>query len=238
MEQKITSYYFNTKYYNEEVYMCIVENQTIDKKSPLKFVDFHGKENNNDVLAVSFRDCNISRIPQGLTKVFPNLKHLIIFNSGLSHVNRESLKEYCGLRSLSLSSNNILFIPGDLLEDMKDLEIFIVSNSKIQFIEPNIFDKLNNLKRVDLTRNMCINKRYDSLNPSLENATLEEIKKELKIKKNSSWKNIIESIKNFYETETDGLRNEIENQNKTTIMLLMQFHSCVLLFPHQKEYQA
>jgi hypothetical protein len=184
MEQKITCSYENQNWaFDETIYTCCVYNQSLDSKTTQIFIGEHSNgKNNGDVLAIIIRNCSVSKFPRGLTKIFPNLKYLGIVSSGLAHISRDCLKEYAKVTCLCLYGNHITYLPGDLLEDLKDLEVFVACTSKIELIEPNIFEKATKLKHVHLKDNICIDKCFSSLYAEKNNATLDEIKTELREK--------------------------------------------------------
>ncbi|KAG5678941.1 hypothetical protein PVAND_008560 [Polypedilum vanderplanki] len=180
MEQIVKFNFLYGIWNNTRRYICQIENQEIGSESPLKFVGKHADgKTNYDVNLVFFEKCKISKIPKGIMKTFPNSKILVINNSKLKTIIRDDLKENKNLEELYLVKNNITFLPGDLLKDLNKLTAFSVTYSKIELIEPNIFDKLTNLNCVDLSGNICIDKRFNSVEPNLQNATLDEIKTEL-----------------------------------------------------------
>jgi Leucine-rich repeat (LRR) protein len=184
MEQKVNCSYQNNEWiFAEKVYTCNVVDQSIDSHLSQIFIGDHLYfKNNGDVLAINFEGCSISKFPRGLTKFFPNLKYLGIGSSRLDHISRDCLKEYAKVTYLWLYENHITYLPGDLLEDLKDLEILVARSSKIELIEPNIFDKATKLKHVDLRFNICINKCFSSVNAEKNDATMDEIKTELREK--------------------------------------------------------
>jgi hypothetical protein len=184
MEQKITCRYQNMNWtYGETVYTCCVLNQSIDSQTTQIFIEDHSDgKSNDDVLAIDFDGCSISKFPRGLTKIFPNLKYLGITSSTLAHISRDCLKEHAKVTHLWLDENQITYLPGDLLVDLKDLEVFVACTSKIELIEPNIFDKAPKLKHVDLEDNICIDTCFSSFDAEKNDATLDEIKAELQEK--------------------------------------------------------
>jgi Leucine-rich repeat (LRR) protein len=185
MEQKITCRYQNSNWtYSEKVYTCSVVDQSIDSQTTQILIGDHSDgKSNGDVLGINFKDCSISKFPRGLTKIFPNLKYFQIASSRLAHISRDCLKEFAKVTFLWLQQNQIAYLPGDLLEDLKDLEVFVAWDSKIELIEPNIFDKATKLKHVNLNGNICINKCFSSVDAKKKNnATLDEIKTELREK--------------------------------------------------------
>ncbi|KAG5670636.1 hypothetical protein PVAND_000884 [Polypedilum vanderplanki] len=144
---------------------------------------------------------------ESLTKIFPNLKYLGIVNSNLKIVTRNDLKEFTNLEILFLRGNEITYLPGDLLQDLNDLEVFVVSDSKIEMIEPKIFDNCKKLKHIDLRGNFCIDKCFSSVYPDLQNATMEEIKEKLQ-KIYPLWGEKVKNFKGEITSETLKLIKE------------------------------
>jgi len=135
-------------------YCCYVGGYQIPANVELKFVGNHKEgKTDNDVKCIHFSICNITNVPQGLTKQFPNLEILKIYGSGgnLKNVSRSDLIEYNNLKEIKLSSNNIEFLPGDLFEGFENLERIFLHNNNLQIVEPNILDGLENLKNIDLS---------------------------------------------------------------------------------------
>ncbi|KAG5670635.1 hypothetical protein PVAND_000883 [Polypedilum vanderplanki] len=224
MEQKLIGEF--TKNFNwrctRENYTYQVTNQTISNQNISKVKGSHkfGKTN-KDVCGVLFQFCNIKEIPKGLTKIFPNLKYLGIVNSNLKIVTRNDLKEFTNLEILYLRGNEITYLPGDLLQDLNDLEVFVVSVSKIEMIEPNIFDNCKKLKHIDLRGNFCIDKCFSSVYPDLQNATMEEIKEKLQ-KIYPLWGEKVKNFKGEITSETLKLIKENSSYVKAIYSLIME----------------
>jgi hypothetical protein len=208
-------------------YDCKIRNQIIvdSKHSQYEFRGNHRPGmTNNQVMAINFISCTISRIPQGLTQTFPNARFLQLWNCKLKSVEREDLMEYSKFTDLTLVFNDIPILRGDLLSDMKDLIGVWLHHNKTQVIEPNLLDGLENLVVVDLSKNWCIDKRFDLLQ-SKGNTSLEELKRDLEsIYMNSPWRAMLEKTKQL-EQEIERLERKSENTPVADDLLRIgQFH--------------
>lgn len=196
MKQKvICSYAESVWMIHGKVYFCRIDSKFISEHSELEFIGTHldGRKNEN-VDGVTFEDCKITKVPQGLTKIFPNLKFLSVFNSKLKTVEYEDLKEYSAVREFEFGSNEIEYLPGDLFTGMRNLELISFNDNKIQIIEPNLLDGLHKLKFVSFAKNRCIDLLYHC-DDNYKNATLEEIKREFYVTySNSPLRNIFDKI--------------------------------------------
>ncbi|XP_070501305.1 protein maternal effect lethal 26-like [Chironomus tepperi] len=176
-----------TFHLNDQDYSCHVEDQIIPENDDLNLSGKHvDKMKDKDVTTVLFNNCTITKIPKGLTKLYPKLESLVIHNSKITEITKDHLTEYKSLKKLDLSGQEIEFLPADLFEGFENLEHVDFSKNKLKLIEPKIFDGLNKLKFVNLEFNTHYFLLYskDSDNPL--NTNLQEFKKKLVIKYPSS----------------------------------------------------
>jgi Leucine-rich repeat (LRR) protein len=196
-------------------YGCLIENtQTPEtKRITLSGVHEYGKAD-NDVTDVSFSDCVITKIPQDLSLMFPNLKYLFICNSKLKKISKNDLIEYRNLELISMMENELEYLSGDLFDGFTRLNYINFQKNKLIFIEPNILDGLGEIKRVDFSNNINYKKHF-SVYPVYEpNATLDEVKTELYEKFYSRFK----FLKEQRITEVN-LKNQIEElKNSETVL--------------------
>ncbi|KAL7013169.1 hypothetical protein ACKWTF_015231 [Chironomus riparius] len=142
-------------------YICTVTNCQISNGVQLKFSGDHkDPKTDDDVVGIKFVDCYITKVPQGLTKRFPNLNSLTINNTNLKSLTKFDLAEYKNFKEFDFSNNQIEFLPGDLFEDFKNCEKISFNGNKLTLVEPNILDGLTNLKVVNLIGETA----YGSLN--------------------------------------------------------------------------
>jgi len=188
-------------------YTCYIICQKVPKSGELKFVGKHILGHSNDnVIDVIFYKCDVKKIPQGLTKFFPNMEDLSILNSNLENITKSDLAEYKHLNRFCFCDNNIETLPGDLFKDFKDLHEIAFTCNELKLIEPNILDGLFNLRFVNFRGNPNYTKSY-SIGVFEGNASLEEVKTELLQKFCSDPNN----VKNMFQKHTE----EIEKLEKT-----------------------
>lgn len=192
-------------------YTCFVNEQNIPEDAVLKFTGQHNYGNtNNDVAEVNFSNCNVTKVPQGLTRIFPNMKSLSICGSNLKDLKKIDLIEYKNLEFFGFANNCIEILPGDLFEGFVYLsEISFVGN-KLRVIVPNILDGLNNLKLVDFSNNPNYTKLYSEDPETLGNGTLQNVKAELR-EKYCNNSEIVINANQKYEDEIRALKIAVQN---------------------------
>ncbi|KAL7013167.1 hypothetical protein ACKWTF_015229 [Chironomus riparius] len=132
-------------------YRCTILSQQIYENTELKFIGNHrvGKSN-DDVTEINFKDCTVSKVPQGLTKSFPNLKPLTVTGTKMKKLTKPDLAEYKNFSFFDFSNNKIDFLPDDLFEDFQNLEYISFYGNKLAIVEPNLIDELDKLETIDL----------------------------------------------------------------------------------------
>jgi len=159
---------------------CFVSHEKISENHELKFTGQHQSgKTNMDVQSVEFNLCTVTKVPQGLTKIFPNLNILKILNSNLENICKSDLVEYKNIKRFNCNENEVKFLPADLFEGFENLEFISFNNNKLDFIEPNILDGLEKLKFVDFRGNSNYKKHLSIAPYSGSKATLDEVKLEL-----------------------------------------------------------
>jgi len=189
--------YFDDTYCNETFYVCQIRDQFVPADCVLNPIGEHTVgRSSKDVKEVRFRKCEMSKVPKGLTKIFPNMTNLTVLSSSLQCVNKNDLAEYKLLKKVSFMYDKIEFLPGDLFEGFKNLEVISFMGNELKIIEPTIFYGLNKLKHVNLSDNTNYTKFYSEYRDfSNRNATLEEVKLEINqvfCKNFQLYKNIIQ----------------------------------------------
>lgn len=84
--------------------------------------DHKTRKTNNSVEGLLFNRTKVHYIPRNLTKIFPNLAHLSIYECELKKVSVEDLVGHEKLESLHLEGNKITFLPEDLFKNMPKLK--------------------------------------------------------------------------------------------------------------------
>jgi len=163
----------------ESFCLCAARKKTIPDDKELTFKGTHeAGKNNQNVNAIAFFDCQISKVPQGLTKTFPNLIDFVISNSNLKNIINADLEEYKNIKRFVFKETELEYLPGNLFHGFENMETISFNFNKLKFIEPNLFDGLSKLKHANFHRNTCINKCYNHTE-KLPKETIENVKNEL-----------------------------------------------------------
>ncbi|CAG9811145.1 unnamed protein product [Chironomus riparius] len=179
---------------------CFIMNQTIPENAQLEFCGHHEyTKRMQPITEVLFDKCEISKVPQGLTKTFPNITSLSIWYSNLRNIDRSDLVEYKKLEKISFCNNEIEFLTGDLFKAFKNLENIAFNGNKLKIIEPTILDGLDNLKIVNFSGNVNYTKFFSVYPKHQPNATLEDVKNELFEKFYQNYQSVKNLVRNFQE---------------------------------------
>ncbi|KAG5670671.1 hypothetical protein PVAND_000919 [Polypedilum vanderplanki] len=192
MKQKIEcSYSISNWCLRTPKYCCEIRNKIINSYLELEFIGDHfPNRSNSDVDAITFQGCYVDRLPQGIIKIFPNLKYFEFSRSNLNYIDREDLKEFENVTDLYLQKNKIVYLPNDLFADLSNLEVIWLHDNNFQLIEPNVFNNLNNLINLQLPESYVFN----TYKASPRDTTLIDIKNELRAKYEvSPWKHVFQA---------------------------------------------
>jgi len=196
-------------FYCGKAYCCEIKDQFIPKNAVIRPKGCHNlndldiKYTNEDVIAIVFDNCRITKVPQGLKKTYPNMKILSIWNSSLKNIQKNDLIEYKNLERIGFCDNKIEYLRGDLFEGFENLLELSIYGKEMKLIEPNILDGLDKLDHIELGGKQCPIQ-------SLKNAPelLEVVKNDLILQFYKNHK----SIKNLpiIERENKQLKTEIQ----------------------------
>ncbi|CAG9811222.1 unnamed protein product [Chironomus riparius] len=189
--------------YPNKFYCCEVRSQQIVDDQELEFIGNHlNCKTSNDVTFIYFCNCNLNKLPKNLSKVFPNLNIIVISYSKLKTICKNDLSGFKKLKIFSCCNNDIEFVPGNLFEDLRCLEwITFYINKKLKIIEPNLLNKLENLKCVHLEKNLNHNIEFTVWNSPT--STLDEVKNDLAEK---FFALDLPSVKDFIMKQKDPLK--------------------------------
>jgi Leucine-rich repeat (LRR) protein len=77
----------------------------------------------------------------------------------LKNIEKEDLAVFPNLELLTLTSNQLQVIPGDLFEGIPRLADLSFKSNKITHVGQNLLSNLPRLRSADFTGNYCINQR-------------------------------------------------------------------------------
>lgn len=116
-------------------------------------------KSNDDVNAFYAVRRTINYFPRGLETIFPNIKSVYIWHSGLKEIHQSDLQPLFNLVVLDLWENELTTIPKGLFDHNFYLKHISFTDNKITFIDSNVFNNLNSLTNLLLDKNVCIDFR-------------------------------------------------------------------------------
>lgn len=154
-------------------------------------------QTNDDVQSFRAYNKSIQYFPDGLGKIFKNLKQIDIEYGYLEELNAEDLKQFPQLVELYLWCNNIQVLENRVFAYTPNLEILILMQNKIIHIDDNVFDHLTKLTDLWLDGNYCSNK-------SVANSTEKVQLMIAELKVNCSSSELLKLRKEFKKIEDDA----------------------------------
>jgi len=113
-------------------------------------------KSNSDVNAFYASYRTINYFPRGLNDIFPNIKTIYIWHSGLKEVHQKDLQSLTNLVVIDLWDNEITTIPKGLFDYNSNLQHISFTENKITSIDSNVFNNLLKLTNLLLDKNSCI----------------------------------------------------------------------------------
>lgn len=180
-------------------YSCqIFSSSTNTKYSISKLFGQHTSNlTNNDVMQFVMDYTISTYLPTNLYNFLPNLKLLAVRSSSVEFIEKVNFEGFKNIQFLSLSDNNMETIPSDTFSDLatvmminlhknllttlhKDLfknnimlKTLKLEANRITILKSDMFDHLKNIKLIDLSNNLCLNRMYS-------NSTVSHIQKSVK----------------------------------------------------------
>lgn len=151
-------------------YTCEVQNtELINSKYDREISEVRGRhlegKSHDDVRRFHSRETKIRFFFEGLDKFFKNLEYIFIAYGNLEGISKKDLKPFgCKLKKLTIHNSKIEYIEADLFKFNKNLELIDLQYNQINHIENGVFDELPKLNRLLLSHNPCtsiIDNAYD-----------------------------------------------------------------------------
>jgi Leucine-rich repeat (LRR) protein len=164
---------------------CHVDNVDLSKKTLIEKFSFSGtQEQKKNPTLIWFQESGrVAHVPQNLVEEFPKLTQLVIadseipivknnllgpqfsrieklnlYNNKIQIVEEQAFKHLHNLVWIRLSRNQIKSLSPKVFENNRKLKEICIWSNKIKMIAPETFQHLNQLTRVDLEWNDCVNK--------------------------------------------------------------------------------
>lgn len=145
---------FNSKEINCKAIEFIVENpQTrVDKVTDETGNLFDHNFEHTEKLSIV--DQQTLFLPVNLFEKFPQLKEVLIINSGLFHIYRTTFVNLILLKSLTINENKLREIPSNVLVANVNLWLLNLEGNNIEIIDKDSFKNLESLRELNLRRNL------------------------------------------------------------------------------------
>ncbi|XP_070507879.1 uncharacterized protein [Chironomus tepperi] len=157
-----------------------------------------------DIGAVYFLNKTVKYFPQGMDKLFPNLRAIAIWGGGTKEIHQTDLKPFIKLVHFILHECEIEVLEDGLFHFNPKLKYISFHGNKIFHIHPNVFDNLKNLSWLYLGSNKCINNASENSTKSV-NSLIPVVKNKCK---SSEFMNLDEHLKKL---EAGVEKGEIKN---------------------------
>ena len=161
--------YFILNY--ESTYGITIEYKDIPEDAELYLTGDHDDyKTDQDINFIFFNNCNITKVPVGLTELFPNLKIIGVSNLGFKNDKSDGLLEYKNFGRFVFLRNENEFLPLNLIKNFEDLNVF---ENKLDEIEPQMIVGFDEYKKdnfgidLDFVKFNSVHVKYD-LGASLE----------------------------------------------------------------------
>lgn len=137
-----------------------------------ELINFPRDARHYNTLTLTVQDSEMTKIPDGISLVFPLIETLIIDGTNLKEISNPNLKKFQRLKSFSAPNNDIKTLPDNLFDENLQIESINLTNNKINEISPQIFCPLANLHTFDVSLNHCIDKTYSGIGDSSEKSIM------------------------------------------------------------------
>ena len=152
-------------YWVQDEYACEVKNITSYSSNSLEAVTGTHEPgmSNNDVQQIHINNLNMTIIPSGVTKIFPNTQSLDFHGTGFQSLTARDLAQFGSkLQNLRIEGdpdnrNPISVLPSDVFSFTPNLKRIEFNYNHLQYIGPNIFKGLTSLEYCEFVLNDCIN---------------------------------------------------------------------------------
>jgi len=148
-------------------YTCVVQNDLNIVEPNVTILFASGthdvNESNNSVTALWIENKNTEYLPANIGETFPNLIALRLKDGRLKELHKDDLMSMPKLKYLNLDNNDVEVLDDDVFEYNPQLELLWLSGNKIRKIGENLVDGFKKLDSLDLTKNVCVSKRFSKL---------------------------------------------------------------------------
>lgn len=115
---------------------------------------------NNDVTAFCVEDSpGMEYMPKAIDQFFPNTEAITVFTAGLRVIREADLQPFLKLRILALENCRLTTLEFRLFLHNPKLNTISFRHNQLESIDDRVFDFIDNLEKLDLSKNVCIDKK-------------------------------------------------------------------------------
>lgn len=134
----------------------------------------HDHTNHNVTAFSTHGENHITYLPNGVGKVFENLKTFSAVNCGLKFIKRENFKDMEKILFLNLGSNQIETVPEDALHDLPVVELIVFCGNNLKTLSEDLLENAKRLLhfRADLSHAETLPEKFFDSNQDLERVSI------------------------------------------------------------------
>ncbi|CAG9811181.1 unnamed protein product [Chironomus riparius] len=162
---------------SQNTYGLMIEYQNIPADTQFNLTGDHDAyKTDQDVNFIFFNNCNVAKVPVGLTELFPNLKIIGISNLGFQNDKIDGLVEYKNYGRFVFLRNEAEFLPLNLIKNFEDLNVF---DNNLYDIEPRLIVGFDEYKEANFGVDLeCV--KFNSVHAKYDlGASLKDVFKQI-----------------------------------------------------------
>lgn len=102
------------------------------------------------------RKTSVKFIPAGINEKFPKLSILVLRDVGLTHLEREDMRQFGEqLTRIEFEMNSLTALEGDLFEYNPNIVDIFLQHNPLKFISPILFENFKGMKKLDYVDLSC-----------------------------------------------------------------------------------
>lgn len=117
---------------------------------------------NGKVEGLYFEGQSVAQIPRDISEIFPNIKALQFYDSGLLSISADDLMQFPGLLVWSSYYNQLETLESDLFVNNQNIQQIEFSNENLQHVGEDLFSNLSNLQSAKFQHCNCVNEIAES----------------------------------------------------------------------------
>ncbi|KAL7011795.1 hypothetical protein ACKWTF_014459 [Chironomus riparius] len=134
-----------------KIYRCeVINNPKMNTPGTAMITNVKGKHedsrNNTHVIGFRAGGSKMEVFPKYMLQYFPNLQAIVIKSSEIREIYRTDLKSFYNLVYLKIDGSKIEVLEQGLFDYNRQLQVLGINSKKMIHIDPNVFDKLTNLR--------------------------------------------------------------------------------------------